>query len=46
MMDSKGSITIEITVVLVIILLIFGVFLTSYENTTNKIIKTQEQEHM
>ncbi len=46
MMDNKGSTTIEITVVLLIILLIIGVILTSYENTTDKIIKTQEKENI
>ncbi|WP_292750365.1 hypothetical protein [Methanobrevibacter sp.] len=42
MMDDKGSSTIEITVVLVIIILILGAILTSVENTTDKIIKSQE----
>ncbi|WP_432645115.1 type II secretion system protein [Methanobrevibacter sp.] len=46
MMDNKGSITIEITVVLLIVLLIFGAILSSYENTTDKITKTQEKKNM
>ena len=42
MMDDKGSSTIEIAIVLVIIILILGTILTSVENTTDKIIKSQE----
>lgn len=45
-MDNKGSGTIEITIVLVIILLIVGTILTSVENTTDKIIKSQETENI
>lgn len=37
---------IEITIVLVIILMIFGVILTSLENTTEKIVKVQETNNM
>ena len=43
MIDDKGSITIELCVVLVVILLILGVVLSSFENTNDKIIKLQEK---
>lgn len=46
MMDNTGNMTIEITVVLLIVLLIIGVTITSYENITDKLIKTQEKENM
>lgn len=45
-MDNKGSSTIEITIALVIIILILGTVLTSIENTTDKIIKSQETENI
>lgn len=45
-MDNKASATIEITIALTIILLIIGVVLTSVENTTDKIIKSQESENI
>ena len=45
-MDNRGSSTIEIGIVLIIILLIIGVSLTSFENTTNKIVDLQEKENM
>ena len=45
-MDSKGSSTIEIAIVLAVILLILGVLLASVENTTEKLIKTQENENI
>lgn len=45
-MDNRGSATIEIGIVLIIILLIIGVTLTSYENTTDKIVNLQEKENM
>lgn len=46
MIDNNGNMTMEITVVLLIVLLIIGVTITSYENITDKIIKTQEKENM
>ncbi|WP_233144857.1 MULTISPECIES: hypothetical protein [Methanobrevibacter] len=46
MMDNTGNMTIEITVVLLIVLLIISVTITSYENITDKLIKTQEKENM
>ena len=45
-MDSKGSATIEIVIVLIIILLILGVILTSFENSTDKVISLQEKEYL
>ena len=45
-MDRKGSLTIEIAIVLVLILLICGAILISIENTTNKIVDAQEKENM
>ncbi|WP_458456274.1 hypothetical protein [Methanobrevibacter sp.] len=45
-MDNKGSSTIEITIALLIIILILGTVLTSIENTTEKIIKSQETENI
>ncbi|MCQ2970853.1 hypothetical protein SAMN05216439_0528 [Methanobrevibacter gottschalkii] len=45
-MNNTGNMTIEITVVLLIVLLIIGVTITSYENITDKLIKTQEKENM
>ncbi|AMD16591.1 hypothetical protein TL18_00190 [Methanobrevibacter sp. YE315] len=45
-MDSRGSSTIEITIVLAVILLILGVLLASVENTTENLIKTQENENV
>ncbi|OEC99924.1 hypothetical protein EDC42_0425 [Methanobrevibacter gottschalkii DSM 11977] len=45
-MDNTGNMTIEITVVLLIVLLIISVTITSYENITDKLIKTQEKENM
>ena len=45
-MDNRGNGTVEIAIVLIIILLIIGVTLTSYENTTDKIVNLQEKENM
>ena len=45
-MDNRGSSTIEITVILIIILMIFGVILSSIENSENKLTKTQETNNM
>jgi len=45
-MDSKGSATIEIAIVLIIILIILGVILTSFENSTDKVINLQEKEYL
>ena len=44
-MDNKGSLTIEIAIVLMVILLILGVMLTSFENTTDKVITAQERQN-
>lgn len=43
-MDNRGSGTMEIGIVLIIVLLIIGVTLTSFENTTDKIVNLQEKE--
>ena len=45
-MDNRGSGTIEIGIVMIIVLLIIGVTLTSFENTTDKIVNLQEKEKM
>ena len=45
-MDSNGNLIIEIAIAAVIILLICGAILTSFENTTNKIVSAQEKENM
>ena len=41
-MDNKGTSTIEIAIILIIILMIFGVILSSIENSQNKVIKAEE----
>ena len=41
-MDNQGSSTIEIAIILIIILMIFGVILSSIENSQNKVIKAEE----
>lgn len=46
MMDENGSLTIELAIVVMIILLIIGVVLTTFENTTDKVITSQESEHL
>lgn len=46
MMDSRGSLTIELAVVLVIIILIIGVTLASYQNSSDKIVQMQKEENM
>lgn len=45
MMDSRGSITIELAVILVLIILIMGAVLSAYQNTADKIIRTQESQN-
>ena len=45
-MDNKGSGTLEVTVVLIIVLLISGIFLMSAENITDKIVAAQEKENL
>lgn len=45
MKDNKGSITIEIALILIVVLLIMGVILKSTENATDKIIEAQEDEN-
>ena len=45
-MDSNGNLIIEIAIAAVIILLICGAILTSFESTTNKIVSAQEKENM
>ena len=45
-MDTNGNLIIEIAIAAVIILLICGAILTSFENTTNKIVSAQEKENM
>ena len=46
MMDSKGSLTMEIAMVLVLILLITGIILVSIENATDKIVNVEEKQNM
>lgn len=45
-MDDRGTLTIEIAIVLVMIILIVGIILASIENTTDKIAKTSEEENI
>ncbi|MDO5832532.1 MAG: hypothetical protein Q4Q14_06790 [Methanobrevibacter sp.] len=45
-MDSRGSMAIELGIVLVLILLISGAILISVENTTDKILNAEEKENM
>ena len=45
-MDNKGSSTLEMTVILIIILLIIGIFIASVENVADKIVTTQENENL
>ncbi len=45
-MDSKGNITIELAIVLILIILIVGVALSAFENSSEKIITAQERENM
>lgn len=45
-MDSKGSLTMEIAIITVLILLISGIILISTENATEKIVKIEEGENM
>lgn len=44
-MDNKGNITLEIGIVLIIILMIIGVFLSIDEINTQKLVKNIENEH-
>lgn len=46
MMDSKGSVTIELGIVLVILILIIGVMLAAFENTNEKIMNAQNRENI
>ena len=46
MMDNRGNITLEITLLLIVILMIMGVLLTSVDNTTDKIVKSSEKQHL
>ncbi|WP_296804523.1 hypothetical protein [uncultured Methanobrevibacter sp.] len=45
-MDNKGSITIEIAIALIIILMIVGIILSINEISTQKIVKQGENEHI
>lgn len=45
-MDNKGTLTIEMAIVLVIIILITGIILASFENTTDKIVKASGEENI
>ena len=45
-MDTKGSITIELAIVLIFIVLIVGVMLSAFENSSEKVITAQEMEYM
>ena len=45
-MNNRGSATIEMAIVLIVILLISGIVLSSFENATDKIVDAQERENM
>ena len=45
-MDNRGSMMIEIAIVLIILLLIIGIILTSFESTADKIVTEQEKENI
>lgn len=45
-MDNKGNMIIEVGIILIIILLITGIVLTSFENATEKIVNAEEKENM
>lgn len=45
-MDSKGSLTMEIAVAAVLILLVSGIILTSIEDASDKIVKLEETENI
>ena len=45
-MDSKGNMTIELGLILVIILLITGIILSFTEMANEKIVKQEEMEHV
>ncbi len=45
-MDNKASSTIEIAIVLIVVLLISGTVLSSFENATDRIVNAQERENM
>lgn len=45
-MDNRGSLTIEIAIVAVLILMIMGIILISFENAADKIVKMEEAENM
>lgn len=45
-MDNRGNITLEITLLIVVILMVMGVLLSGMDNTTDKIIKDSEKHHL
>ena len=45
-MDNKGNVTLEITLLLIVLLMVMGVLLTASDNSTEKIIKDSEKEHL
>lgn len=45
-MDNRANMMIEVGIVLIIVLLISGIVLTSFENTTEKIVNVEEKENM
>ena len=45
-MNNRGSATIEMAIVLIVIILIIGIVLSSFENATDKIVDAQERENM
>lgn len=45
-MDSKGSMTIELAIVLIMIVLIIGVTMTALQNSTEKITKAEETQNI
>ena len=45
-MDNRGNMIIEVGIILILVLLISGIVLTSFENTTEKIVKVEENENI
>ena len=45
-MDNRGNMMIEVGIILILVLLISGIVLTSFENTTEKIVKVEEKENI
>ena len=45
-MDDRGNMIIEVGIILILVLLISGIVLTSFENATEKIVNVEEKENM